>query len=1332
MSQAANAQGPFPIVAVGASAGGLAPTVELVRALGPTPGVGLVVIHHLDPTHDSSLVEILSRATPLPVAVATDGVAVQPNHVYVLPPNAGLSIEGGVLKVGPRAEDDGLHLPIDRFCEALALDRDGLAVGVVLSGSGFDGAEGLRAIKKAGGITLAQDDSAAFAGMPESAVRTGCVDVIASPSILARELVRVGASAPLLKLSSSLALSGPDHAQVLSVMTKASGVDFARYKPSTLQRRIQRRVFLRGVSDLPAYLQLLKAEPAEVAALCEEVLIHVTSFFREPAALEAVCEHVLPKLCQGRTSENVIRVWVPGCSTGEEVYSIAICLIEYLEASNREIPVKIFGTDLSESIVEKARRGRYPLSIQRDVSPARLQRFFTKNETDYQIRRDVRDMCVFARHDVTRDAPFSGIDLISCRNLLIYLGPELQDRVLALFHYALKEPGYLMLGSAETVRAFAGFTPLDAKNKLYARSSAAPRLSFDFAASNPWQSGGFEAVAAAPRDYAQRSLGASDVHREADRLVLAEFGPPGVVVTSDLAIVQFRGQTGPFLEPAPGVASLDLLRMAREELRLPLRRALDQARSSKAPVTEKDVILSVGEQRRSLSLRVAPFAVHSPQQLYFLVLFEDSEQQPGPLPPSPAPNPGDERQQAEVSLRQELSSTRQYLESIIEQAEAANEELKAANEEIVSSNEELRSTNEELQSAKEELQATNEELRTVNDEMSNRTLEAVRLSDDLSNILSSVELPILLVGADLRLRRFTPAASKAFGLGGADLGRPLNEVRPLVSMAPTLMQLVSEVREQLAPSSCTVQDARGAWLELSLRPYVSMDRRIDGTVIVARDVDAEKRAAESVAAARKYAEDIVESMRDGLVVLDAELRVRSANRAFLAQFRLELEPALGKRLDELGHPELADAGLQAALAGIDADGVIENARIELPGAAVEPRVYMMNGHVIDGTGLRLLAFQDVTEAERARQAAERAELLFGDVLTSATEGILIVDPGGQIRFANPAAGQLFGYQKQELNGLPVERLLPEALRDAHVAHRSQYSAKAVPRPMGRDRSLVGLRKDGTEVPIEVSLSPMAYQGGLAVVAFVTDITDRRDAERSIQAYQARLQRMRLDAALTEEHERRRIAVGLHDQVGQALALAQIKLSAACKELPDAQCTAVTDAVSLIEEAINAQRSLVFELSPPVLYDLGLGAALAWLAEDVEKRHGLKLEIVDDGADKPLDDSAKAIVFRAVRELVMNVLKHAQVPAATVSLRRNDQDIEVDVADGGAGFDPSFADGAKNGAGFGLLSVREQIRGLGGTLRVESAPQRGALVTLSVPLQSSELMVPWPTTGSDES
>ncbi|HEX2870536.1 MAG TPA: CheR family methyltransferase [Polyangiaceae bacterium] len=1324
MSQAASALVPFPIVAVGASAGGLAPTVELLRALGPTPGVGLVVIHHLDPTHESSLVEILSRATPLPVAAATDGVAVQPNHVYVLPPNASLSIEGGVLKVGPRAEDDGLHLPIDRFCEALALDRDGLAVGVVLSGSGFDGAEGLRAIKKAGGITLAQDDSATFAGMPESAVGTGCVDVIAAPSILARELVRVGASAPLLKLSPALELSAPDHAQVLSVMSKASGVDFAKYKPSTLQRRIQRRVILRGVSDLPAYLQLLKAEPAEVAALCEEVLIHVTSFFRDPAALEAVCEQVLPKLCQGRASENVIRVWVPGCSTGEEVYSIAICLVEYLEASNREIPVKIFGTDLSQSIVEKARRGRYPLSIQRDVSPARLQRFFTKNETDYQIRRDVRDMCVFARHDVTRDAPFSGMDLISCRNLLIYLGAELQDRVLALFHYALKEPGYLLLGSAETVRAFAGFTPVDAKNKLYARTSAAPRLSFDFASSNPWQSAGFEAIAAAPRDYAQRSLGASDVHREADRLVLAEFGPPGVVVSSDLAIVQFRGQTGAFLEPAPGVASLDLLRMAREELRLPLRRALDQARSSKAPVTEKDVILSVGGQRRSLSLRVAPFAVHSPQQLYFLVLFEDSEQQPSPLPPSPAPNPGDERQQAEALLRQELTSTRQYLESIIEQAEAANEELKAANEEIVSSNEELRSTNEELQSAKEELQATNEELRTVNDEMSNRTLEAVRLSDDLSNILSSVELPILLVGADLRLRRFTPAAAKAFGIGGADLGRALNEVRPLVSMAPTLMQLVSEVREQLAPSSCTVQDARGAWLELTLRPYVSMDRRIDGTVIVARDIDAEKRAGESVAAARKYAEDIVESMRDGLVVLDTDLRVRSANRAFLAQFQLELERALGKRLDELGHPELADAGLQAALAGIDADRVIENARIELPGAGVESRVYMMNGHVIDGTGLRLLAFQDVTEAERARQAAERAELLFG-VLTSATEGILIVDRDGQIRFANPAAGKLFGYQDQELNGLPVERLLPEALRDAHVPHRSQYLAKAVPRPMGRDRSLVGLRKDGTEVPIEVSLSPMAYQRGLAVVVFVTDITDRRDAERNIQAYQARLQRMRLDAALTEEHERRRIAVGLHDQVGQALALAQIKLSAACKELPDARCAAVNDAVSLIEEAINAQRSLVFELSPPVLYDLGLGAALAWLAEDVEKRHGLKLEIVDDGADKPLDDSAKAIVFRAVRELVMNVLKHAQIPAATVSLRRNDQDIEVDVADGGAGFDPSFADGAKNGAGFGLLSVREQVRGLGGTLRVESAPQRGALVTLSVPLQSSELMVPSP-------
>jgi two-component system, chemotaxis family, CheB/CheR fusion protein len=1058
-------RGIIPIVAVGASAGGLAPTVELLRALGPEPAVAVVVVHHLDPTHESGLVEVLSRATVMPVAAALDGARVEANHVYVLPPNAGLLIVHGALKVVPRLEEGGLHLPIDRFFESLALDCDALSVGVVLSGSGFDGTEGVKAIKREGGIVLAQDEGASFKSMPQSAVATSCVDYILPPAGLAGEIARIGASAPALRAAAPTELEEPEYVQILAAMRKASGVDFASYKPSTIQRRLQRRIFLRGLSDLAGYLGLLKADPDEIGRLCEEALIHVTGFFREPESFEALRTVVFPRVCADRPSESTLRVWVPGCSTGEEVYSIAICLLEFLGETHKSLNIKIFGTDLSLAVIDRARAGRYPESIERDVSPVRLQRFFTRDEAGYQIRRDVRDLCVFAKHDVTRDPPFSGMDLISFRNVMIYLGAELQDRVIALLHYALKEPGLLVLGSSETHRAFPGFVALEGKSKIYARTSAASRLAFDFAASSLWSDPGATA-AVLNRLVGARSLGASDVHREADRLVLAEFAPPGVVVTNDLAIVQFRGHAGPFLEPTPGAASLDLLRMAREELRLPLRRAIDRARAERGPAKERDIILAVGEKRRTITLEVIPFAVHASPQRFFLVLFEDAPSNGVTPEASPTTAAPEVERAVEDALRQELGSTRQYLESVIEQAEATNEELRAANEEIVSSNEELRSTNEELQSAKEELQASNEELRTINDEMTERNLEAKRLNDDLTNVLSSVEIPILIVGRDLRLRRFTPAAAKVFGLLAADVGRPIQEIRGVHAVAPSVLRLIPEVLERLGPAECPMQDSSGRWHQLSIRPYVTLDGRMDGTVIAARDVDAEKR--------------------------------------------------------------------------------------------------------------------------------------------------------------------------------------------------------------------------------------------------------------SVRDYQERLQRMAFDAALTEEQERRRIAVELHDSVGQELALARIKLAPLQAELEGEQRTIAGVVMETLKRAIDSSSALAFELSPPILYDLGLGKALEWLADAMETLHGFKLAVIDDGATDSLDDAAKAIVFRSVRELLMNVLKHAKVETARVSLRQTDQECQIDVVDSGIGFDPDRETASRShGGGFGLLSVREQITRLGGTLNILSAPQRGTDIRIRVPMRARE-------------
>ncbi|HEX7602058.1 MAG TPA: chemotaxis protein CheB, partial [Polyangiaceae bacterium] len=436
---------------VGASAGGLAATTALLRHLGPQPGVALVIVHHLDPTHESSLVEIFSRATPLPVHAATHDLHVLPNHVYVVPPNAGLRLAGGALQLTPRVDTGGLHLPIDQFLESLAEDCTAQAIGVVLTGSGSDGAEGIRAIKAEGGITFAQDAGAEYRSMPDAAVATGCVDFVLAPEAIAHELRRIGEHA----LPAADADDEPAFQRILVMLRRASGIDFANYKHTTIRRRVQRRLLVHGLATLREYAELLEHSPEEAAALTEEALIHVTGFFRDPDTFEVLKAAVFPKLLENRPRDAVLRVWVPGCSTGEEVYSIAIALLEFLGDVNAgELPVKLFGTDVSVGTIEKARAARYPAAIEREVSPGRLQRFFTKDETGYQIRRDVRDLCVFAKQDATRDPPFSGLDLISCRNLMIYLGSVLQERLLPVFHYALKEPGFLVLGTSETIRSF--------------------------------------------------------------------------------------------------------------------------------------------------------------------------------------------------------------------------------------------------------------------------------------------------------------------------------------------------------------------------------------------------------------------------------------------------------------------------------------------------------------------------------------------------------------------------------------------------------------------------------------------------------------------------------------------------------------------------------------------------------------------------------------------------------------------------------------------------------------------------------------------------------------
>ncbi|RKH17979.1 PAS domain-containing protein [Corallococcus sp. CA047B] len=894
----------FPVVGIGASAGGLPAFLTLLEHLPPRTGMAFVLVQHLSPQHESSLQILLGRATDMPVLEATDGLTLTPDHIYVNPPGVSLTLEHGSLRLGPPASSaQGLRL-IDDFLTSLSEQVPGRAIGVVLSGTGSDGTRGLQAVHEAGGATLVQEPTSAhFDGMPRSAIAAGFVDHVLPPEGIAitlaqlanLELLPTHARAPGAVSARVLPQEGLQ--RVFQLLRETTGVDFTHYKPSTIHRRLERRMQLCKVEDLAAYIRHLEERPEELELLHQDLLIHVTSFFRDPASFEALQQKVFPELFQGRPAHQPFRVWIPGCSTGEEVYSLVICLMEYLGTAATATPIQVFATDVSGTAIEQARAAVYPESSVSGLSPERLRRFFVRTEGGYQIHKSLRNVCIFAQQNLVSDPPFSRMDLIICRNVLIYLGPVLQKKVLPVFHYGLRPGGFLMLGTSETVGASADlFALVDKRNKLYRKKNASPQPNLTFTYR--------ESMTERPSS-SRRKLTSGvtdlDAQQEADRLVLARYGPPGVIVNEDLEILHFRGHTGPYLEPLPGVASLNLIKMAREGLALELRAALHQAKKSASQVRREGLTLSGGDRPRKVNLEVHPLrSAQAGGEHCFLVLFEEAhEATPAPVREDRAAS-GPERDLEMERLREELHTTQEHLQTVVEEQEATYEELRSATEELQSSNEELQSTNEELETAKEELQSTNEELITVNEELQNRNLELSQINGDLSNLIGSTHIATVMLGNDHRIRRFTPMAEEVLKLSSSDIGRSLREVK-LALPLPDLDAAVTEVTERLGVIEQEVRDSNGHWYSLRLRPYKSLDNKIEGAVMTLLDIDRLKSSLDESRRSREYATAIVETMREPFLVLDAGLRVINANPAFYTTFQVSQEQTLGHTLYSLGN-----------------------------------------------------------------------------------------------------------------------------------------------------------------------------------------------------------------------------------------------------------------------------------------------------------------------------------------------------------------------------------------------------------------------------------------------
>ena len=967
--------GKLPVVGVGASAGGLEAFTELLKHLPANTGMAFVFIQHMDPRHQSNLAEILARSTDMSIAEATDGVRLEADHVYITPADMEMAVLHGVLHLMPRPESRARYLPIDSFFRSLAEDQGGRAIGVILSGTGSDGALGLRAIKAESGITFVQaQQSAKYGGMPSAAVAAGHVDFTLPPAGIAEELVRIGRHPHIernkMRQADQGLLDAPEAMQKIFILLRsASGVDFTYYKQSTVERRISRRMVLHRIESIDHYVKYLQETPGEADALFEDMLINVTGFFRDRGLFDVLKQNVFPRIIENKSLDAPIRVWVPGCSTGEEGYSIAIALLEYLGENDLQSPIQVFATDVSDLAIEKGRAGRYPENIAADVSPERLRRFFVGSEDGYQISKTIRDMCVFAKHNVVKDPPFSKIDLLSCRNLLIYLGPELQKRVIPAFHYALKPTGCLMLGTSETIGGFSDlFSLSERKYKIYSKKPTAARLPFDFGTTD--LAPGPEPVAKRPPPVAWTRL---DLQREADRIVLSKYQPAGVVINEQMEILQFRGHTGRYLEPAPGEATLSLLKMAREGLLLDLRATIHKARKESTAVRKEGLRIAHNGQLLEVNIEVIPIGTTGSEEIHFLVLFE--EVPTGPLEPKEARVAKSRKKETGATpanreverLRSELAGAKETLQAIIEEHESTNEELRAANEEIQSSNQELQSTNEELETAKEELQSTNEELTTLNEELENRNLELNQAINDLDNLLNTVNIPIVMLGRDLRIRTFTPLAEKVLKLIPADTGRLVSELR-LGIQVPDLEQQVLRVIETLNAEEKEVRAEDGRWYSMRIRPYRTTDDKIDGAVMALVDITERKRAEEALRDAQVYADSIVATVRQPLVVLDGEFRVVSANRAFYETFHVKPRDTENRLIYDLGDRQWDIPKLRTLLEEtIPENAEFHDFQVEHDFPGIGYKQLLLNARRIDQVGDRpqliLLAIEEVTDGK---------------------------------------------------------------------------------------------------------------------------------------------------------------------------------------------------------------------------------------------------------------------------------------------------------------------------------------------------------------------------------
>jgi two-component system CheB/CheR fusion protein len=954
----------FPVVGIGASAGGLEPLETFFANMPtdkpPAEDMAFVVIQHLSPKHKSSIGQILKKDTDMPIKEIRDGMKVEPNTIYFNPPDKEVGIYQSVLHLLEPSAARHTRMPINFFFRSLAQDFEEKAICTVLSGTGSDGTLGLEAVKGAGGMTMAQaEEQAKYPFMPRSAINTGLVDYVLPVEQMPGEIIRYVKHPYLEGREKELPADKHDQnflQKILMLVRANTKHDFSHYKQTTIRRRIGRRLAVHKIKDIADYFRYLQQNPAEIQTLFKDLVICVTSFFRDPDAFKALEIKVIPEILARKAADENIRVWVPGCGSGEEALSIAILFDEAMERTGNRHSLQIFATDIDADAIEKARAGEYPESIAADVTPDRLKKYFFKKNGLYRIRQEIREIVVYAAQNLISDPPFSRLDLLSCRNVLIYLDTDLQKQLLPLFHFTLNPNGYIFLGSSETIGGAADlFQPVDAKWKIFQRKGAVHQRLAEYPA--------VKLPAGAVRPYRKEQEVPREVNYRTlmERIVLEEFALPAVLINQRFDVLYLQGNTGKFLRMPKGEPSYNLFNLTHEDLRAKLITVLHRAVSEKKAVKAESVPFRRPEGKIGyLDLLVRPLAAPGAADLFLMVF----EERPAPAQTKRGKSKGraaPEEESRIAILEHELQATKEYLQTTVEELEASNEELKSTNEELQSTNEELQSTNEELETAKEELQSTNEELITVNAELNNKIEELVEINDDINNLLASTDIGTIFLDSELRIKRFTPAATKLFNLIPGDLGRPIKDIA-LKMEYENLWEDAEAVLHSLQVKETELQSLTGEIYATRIQPHRTRENVIDGVVLTFLDIS----APHLLTMARNFAQGIVDTVRGPLVILDGDLKVVSANQGFYQTFHTSKPETENRLLYELGDGQWDIPKLRELLEKIiPRNTSFQDFEVEHDFPKIGKKSMLLNARRIPAAGehpsLIMLAIEDVTD-----------------------------------------------------------------------------------------------------------------------------------------------------------------------------------------------------------------------------------------------------------------------------------------------------------------------------------------------------------------------------------